>query len=112
MPEYYEFRAGGARSVRGYGFETIFPSDAITGGKHQLVASLEYEHEIIPDWSGAVFVDAGDAFNDFDDFNEKLGVGFGVRWRSPVGVARVDLGFPLDDADDSFQIYITVGPEF
>jgi translocation and assembly module TamA len=112
MPEYYEFRAGGARSVRGYGFEELFPDDAITGGKHQLVASIEYEREIIPDWSAAVFFDAGNAFNDFDNINPSHGVGFGVRWRSPVGLARIDLGFPLDDAEDSFQIYITVGPEF
>lgn len=112
MPEYYEFRAGGARSVRGYSFEELFPSDAITGGKHQIVASVEYEHEIIPDWSVAVFVDGGNAFNDFDNIDEKFGTGIGVRWRSPVGVARIDLGFPLDDSDDSFQVYITVGPEF
>jgi len=26
--------------------------------------------------------------------------------------ARLDLGFPLDDVDSVFQIYITVGPEF
>jgi len=112
MPEYFEFRAGGARSVRGYQFESLFPDDAITGAKHEIVASVEYEHEIIPDWSAAVFLDAGDAFNDYSNFDEKLGAGVGVRWRSPVGVARIDLGFPLDDADDAFQIYITVGPEF
>ena len=112
MPEYYEFRAGGARSVRGYGFETLFPADAITGGKHIAVASVEYEHEIIADWSVAGFVDAGNAFNSWDDYQEKLGVGIGLRWRSPVGLARIDLGVPLDDADDSFQVYITVGPEF
>lgn len=112
MPEYYEFRAGGARSIRGYGFETLYPDDALTGGKHIAVASVEYEHEIIPDWSVAAFVDAGNAFNDIDDFEEKLGVGLGLRWRSPVGLARIDLGFPLDDADDAFQVYITVGPEF
>ena len=112
MPEYYEFRAGGARSVRGYGFEKIFPEDGITGGRSQIVAGVEYEHEIIPDWGAAVFLDAGDAFNAFEDFDPKLGVGFGVRWRSPVGLARIDLGFPLDDADDAFQLYITVGPEF
>ncbi|MEH6584020.1 MAG: BamA/TamA family outer membrane protein [Halioglobus sp.] len=112
MPEYYEFRAGGARSVRGYGWETLFPSDAITGGKHLIVASVEYEHAVIPDWSVAVFLDGGNAFNKFDDFEAKLGTGIGVRWRSPVGLARIDLGFPLDDADDAFQIYITVGPEF
>ena len=112
MPEYYEFRAGGARSVRGYGYETLFPKDSITGGKHQLVASVEYEREIIPDWSAAVFLDGGNAFNDFDNVDEKLGAGIGVRWRSPIGLARIDLGFPLDDADDSFQVYITIGPEF
>ena len=112
MPEYYEFRAGGARSVRGYAFETLFPSDALTGGKHIAVASVEYEHEIIPDWSVAAFLDAGNAFNKLEDFEEKLGTGIGIRWRSPVGLARIDLGFPLDDADESFQVYITVGPEF
>lgn len=112
MPEYYEFRAGGARSVRGYGFEELYPGDTITGGKHQLVGSLEYEYEVIPDWSVAVFLDAGNAFNDFDDIDPKLGTGLGLRWRSPVGLARIDLGIPLDDAEDSFQVYITVGPEF
>ena len=112
LPEYYEFRAGGGRSVRGYGFETLFPEDALTGGKHQLIASLEYEYSVLPDWGAAVFVDAGNAFNDWDDIDPKVGVGLGLRWRSPVGIARVDLGFPLDDADDSFQVYITVGPEF
>mgnify|MGYP001828640926 CR=1 FL=1 len=112
MPEYFEFRAGGARSVRGYGFEELFAADTITGGKHMAVASVEYEHEFISNFSGAVFLDAGNAFNDFDDIDEKLGAGFGLRWRSPVGLARIDVGFPLDDAEDSFQIYITVGPEF
>jgi translocation and assembly module TamA len=112
MPEFYEFRAGGGRSVRGYGFEALFPADALTGGKHQLIGSLEYEHNILPDWGAAIFVDAGNAFNDFDDIDAKVGVGLGLRWRSPVGLARIDLGFPLDDADDSFQVYITVGPEF
>ena len=112
MPEYYEFRAGGARSVRGYGYERLIPDDTITGGKNELVASLEYEHTVMPDWSVAAFVDAGNAFNSWDDYDPKVGVGLGVRWRSPVGLARIDLGIPLDDAEDEFQIYITVGPEF
>lgn len=112
MPEYYEFRAGGARSVRGYSFEELIPKDSITGGKHELVGSVEYDHEFIRDWSAAVFVDAGNAFNEWDDYDAKVGVGIGLRWRSPVGVARIDVGVPLDDSEDSFQVYITVGPEF
>jgi translocation and assembly module TamA len=112
MPELYEFRGGGARNVRGYGFETLFPENGITGGRHQLVTSLELEREIIPDWSAAVFVDGGNAFNDWNQFEEKLGAGFGVRWRSPLGPVRLDLGFPLDESDSDFQLYLSVGPEF
>lgn len=112
MPEYYEFRAGGVRSVRGYGWEELVPAGSITGGRHLAVGSIEYEYEVIPDWSLALFLDGGNAFNEFDDIDPKLGTGFGVRWRSPVGVARLDFGVPLDDSEDSFQIYITVGPEF
>jgi translocation and assembly module TamA len=112
MPELYEFRAGGARSVRGYRFERLFPSDAITGGKHQLIGSLEYEHEVYDSIGLAAFVDAGNAFNDWDDIDEKIGVGLGLRWRSPVGAVRVDFAFPLDESDESFQVYFTVGPEF
>jgi len=112
MPEFYEFRGGGARNIRGYGFETLFPEDGITGGRHQVIGSVEYEREIIPDWSAAFFVDGGNVFNKAEDFEAKYGAGFGVRWRSPVGPVRVDVGFPLDDADSAFQLYISVGPEF
>jgi translocation and assembly module TamA len=112
MPEYYEFRAGGALSVRGYEFESLYPSDSITGGKSELVGSIEYDYEVIPDWSVAVFVDAGNAFNEWDDYDAKVGAGFGLRWRSPVGLARIDVGFPLDDSNELLQVYITVGPEF
>ena len=112
MPQYYEFRAGGPRSLRGYAFETVFPETSSTGGKNQLIVSLEYEHQVIADWSVAGFVDSGNAFNSWSDYDAKTGVGLGARWRSPVGLVRIDLGVPLDDAEGSFQVNITVGPEF
>lgn len=112
MPEYYEFRAGGALSVRGYEFESLYPSDSLTGGKSELVGSVEYDYEVIPDWSVALFVDAGNAFNRWEDYDAKVGAGIGIRWRSPVGMARIDLGVPLQDSNEVFQVYITVGPEF
>lgn len=112
MPELYEFRTGGDRSVRGYGYETLLPQDAVTGGKHLLVASVEYEKEIIDKWSAAVFLDAGNAFNEFSEMDIKLGTGVGARWRSPVGLVRVDFGLPLSDSDGGFQIHFTIGPEF
>jgi translocation and assembly module TamA len=112
MPEYYEFRAGGVRSVRGYGWESLFPKNTITGGKNEVTASIEYEHELIPDWSVAAFFDAGNAFNDFDDIRPRYGTGLGLRWRSPVGMARIDVGVPVADSKTGVEVYITVGPEF
>lgn len=112
MPEYYEFREGGVRSVRGYGWESLFPKNTITGGKNEVTASIEYEHMVIPDWSVAAFFDAGNAFNEFDDIRPKLGTGLGLRWRSPVGLARIDVGVPVADQEKGIEVYITVGPEF
>lgn len=112
MPELYEFRTGGDRSVRGYGYETLYPRDAITGAKHQLVASLEYDRSILPDWSAALFLDLGNAFNDYSQMDIHWGTGIGARWRSPVGLIRLDLGIPLSDAKDAFRIHLVIGPEF
>ena len=112
MPEYYEFRVGGVRSVRGYGWESLFPKNTITGGKNEVTASIEYEHGIIQDFGVAAFFDAGNAFNDFGDIRPRYGTGLGLRWRSPVGLARVDVGVPVFDSKKGIEVYITVGPEF
>jgi translocation and assembly module TamA len=57
-------------------------------------------------------VDIGNAFQDFDDMNLETSVGGGVRWYSPLGPIRLDLGVPLDsDAPDSVRIHITLGPD-
>ena len=112
MPEYYEFRVGGVRSVRGYGWESLFPKNTITGGKNEVTASIEYEHGIIQDFGVAAFFDAGNAFNDFGDIRPRYGTGLGLRWRSPVGLARIDVGVPVFDSKKGIEVYITVGPEF
>jgi translocation and assembly module TamA len=112
LPELYEFRTGGARSVRGYGYETLLPADSVTGGKQLVVASVEYEKALADSWSAAVFTDVGNAFNDYAEMDLRQGAGVGVRWRSPVGLVRLDLAVPLSEADDPFQVYLTIGPEF
>jgi translocation and assembly module TamA len=112
LPELYEFRTGGDRSVRGYGYETLLPEDSITGAKHLLVASVEYEKSLFQDWSAAVFLDLGNAVNDFSDLTLYQGVGAGVRWRSPVGLIRLDLALPLSKSEDDYRIHFSIGPEF
>ncbi|MGD2118680.1 MAG: autotransporter assembly complex family protein, partial [Chromatiales bacterium] len=113
LPASYRFFAGGDQSVRGYAFESLGPKNAdgqVIGGSHLLTGSIEYEHVIKGDWSGAVFVDAGNAF---DDWNEDLksSAGLGLRWRSPVGPIRLDLAVPEDKSEDDFRIHFSMGSD-
>lgn len=113
LPPELRFFAGGDRSIRGYEYQEIGPRNEralVVGGEYLAVASAEYEHYFAEDWGGAVFVDAGDAFT--DDFEPKLGVGVGVRWRSPVGLVRLDVGMPVDDEfEEGAQLHLVIGPD-
>jgi translocation and assembly module TamA len=115
LPASVRYFAGGDFSVRGYDYKTLGPTDdtgAVIGGSHLLVGSLELDQRVAEKWSVAAFVDTGNAFQDFDDLGLKTSVGAGVRWYSPLGPIRLDLGFPLDsDAPDSVRIHITLGPD-
>lgn len=113
LPKSLRFFAGGGQSVRGYSFESLGESNddgTIIGGKNLLVGSVEYEHPINDQWSAAVFTDAGNAFNDWSSQNLKLGMGFGARWKSPVGPVRIDIGFPKDQLADP-RLHLSIGAD-
>ncbi|AGG90255.1 autotransporter assembly complex protein TamA [Rhodanobacter denitrificans] len=114
LPPQLRFFAGGDRSVRGYGYQSIGPrnsTDRVIGGRHLLVASTELEHYFTRNWGMAAFVDAGNAFSG-TDYRPKLGAGLGLRWRSPVGMIRVDLGTPIhDDRAHGIQLHLVIGPD-
>lgn len=134
LPPELRFFAGGDRSIRGYGYQTIGPplpaalvpiaqaecaahpkrtcQDLVIGGKYLAVASAEYEYYFKPNWGIATFVDTGDAFTSFDSYRQKVGAGVGLRWRSPVGIVRVDLGFPVHDSHNhGVELHIVIGPD-
>ncbi|MDP2005573.1 MAG: BamA/TamA family outer membrane protein [Rubrivivax sp.] len=95
VPESQKFRVGGDDSVRGYGFRTLGPlvDGAVGSGTAMVTASVELARPIsasMPSLWGAVFVDAGNAANSFAELKPALGLGVGVRWRSPVGPLRID----------------------
>lgn len=114
LPPQLRFFAGGDNSVRGYSFQSIGPVngyDRVIGGKNLLVASAELEHYFTRNWGIATFVDAGNAF-DGTEYHPKLGTGLGVRWRSPVGMIRVDLGTPVNDAQrHGLVLHVVIGPD-
>ncbi|GAB2534100.1 autotransporter assembly complex protein TamA [Rhodanobacter koreensis] len=114
LPPLLRFFAGGDRSVRGYGYQTIGPLNSegrVIGGESLLVASTEVEHYFTRNWGMAAFVDAGNAFSGVD-YRPKIGAGLGVRWRSPVGMVRVDLGTPINDSQaHGIELHLVIGPD-
>lgn len=113
LPASYRFFAGGDQSVRGYGYQSLGPENAsgdVIGGRYLLTGSLEYEYPLQGDWSAALFMDAGNAFDSWSD-GLKRSVGIGLRWRSPVGPIRLDLAIPDDTSRDSFRIHFSMGPD-
>lgn len=115
LPPELRFFAGGDRSIRGFGYEEIGSrNDAgdVIGGDNLLEASIEMERYWRKGFGGALFVDGGDAWLG-DDFTLHVGVGAGVRWKSPVGVLRLDLAYPIKSIDsNSWQIHFNIGPDF
>ena len=105
LPASERFFAGGDTTVRGFALDrlgdatTIDPNGFPTGGNAMIVMNSELRVPV----SGAIqvvgFLDAGNVFDRVSnlELNRIRGAaGFGVRYRSPVGPIRVDLGFKLD----------------
>jgi translocation and assembly module TamA len=107
LPNLYRFKAGGSRSVRGYAFESL--SNNGLGSNNIVTASAEIEMKVHGDWSLAAFFDAGNAFNDWNDYELRKGVGIGVRWYSIAGPLRLDVAQGLDLAGDPWRIHFTIG---
>jgi outer membrane protein insertion porin family len=63
-----------------------------------------------------VFYDGGNVFATVRDvsFDLRHTVGAGLRWASPVGLLRLDVGFPLDRQGDekSYRFFFGLGQAF
>ena len=113
LPPSIRFFAGGDESIRGFDYESLGPTDtdgSVVGGENLLVASLEYERHLKGNFYGAIFVDAGNAFND-NDFEAEVGAGIGIKWRSPLGPIRLYLGYPVSDSDESLRVHVRLGAD-
>jgi translocation and assembly module TamA len=113
LPPSERFFAGGDVSIRGYNFEDLGPLDSdgqVTGGKYLGVASVELEKSLNARWGVAAFADGGNAFGGGRSDGVKVAVGVGLRWRSPIGPARIDLAHPLDD-DPVIRLHVRIGPD-
>ena len=109
LPE--RFFSGGANSHRGFSENQAGPRDLVTGfpvgGKAVMINGLELRLPLVGDnLSGVLFHDAGNVYTklsqisfrshqrNLTDFNYLVHtLGVGVRYRTPVGPIRVDVGY-------------------
>ncbi len=115
VPDTLRFRAGGDDSVRGYAYRSLGPSSGgtVDSGKTVLTTSIELARPLsdqLPQFWGAVFIDAGQAADRFADLRPVVGTGIGLRWRSPVGPLRLDLAY--GEAVRKARLHFSVGISF
>lgn len=112
IPTSFLFRTGGDQTVRGYGFESIGvpQGDAVVGGRYLAVGNIEYTHWVADNWGVAAFVDAGNAWDDYQKLRLSLGLGLGGRFRTPIGPIRADLAYGERTGD--LRLHFSVGFTF
>ncbi|MGE4241262.1 autotransporter assembly complex protein TamA [Ramlibacter sp.] len=118
LPATLLYRTGGDTTVRGYKYHEIGVDLAggRTGpGRYLASGSVEWQRPLrirgnASDFESVMFVDAGAVANRIGDLKPRVGVGGGVRWRSPVGPLDVALGYGLKT--QKLRLHLNVGVTF
>ncbi|MGB5572387.1 MAG: outer membrane protein assembly factor BamA [Thermoanaerobaculia bacterium] len=90
---------------------------AAVGGNGLLIANLEYRFPIAGPIGGTLFGDFGNLWADWRSINVaegKPGIGTGIRYSSPIGPIRVEVGYKLDPlpGEDDWVLLFSVGNAF
>ncbi len=120
VPGIYRFFAGGDRSVRGFGYQTLSPEELVTqpdgtqdlektGGRHLLVGSVELVRDLPWNLAAAMFFDAGNAFNDFKD-PLAYAAGVGLRYRLPGLSIGLDVAKPMSTGG-GLRLHLNITPK-
>lgn len=118
LPSTQLFLTGGDATVRGYSYHSIGAAQAngiTTPGRYLAGASVEWQRPILLDgrpsaWESTVFIDAGAVADKPAQLKAKVGIGAGVRYRSPVGPLQLDLAYGLDTRN--LRLHLGVGFTF
>jgi outer membrane protein assembly factor BamA len=123
LPASERFFAGGDTTIRGFALDTVGAPNTITprlfprGGNAMLVMNVELRIPVWKDFGAVLFTDGGNVFarvTEFDLTELRGSVGFGIRYRSPIGPIRVDLGFKVDrrPSEDRTALHFSIGQAF
>lgn len=114
LPASQRFFAGGDRSVRGFALDELGPretqpdgSKVNVGGENKLVGSVEFERDLPRNFRGAVFFDAGNAFDKWDTALE-YSAGVGVRWKLPMLMIGLDVAQALSEPGKKPRFHLNI----
>jgi translocation and assembly module TamA len=115
LPATQLFRTGGDTTVRGYKYLDIgvpLPGDVIGPGRYEAIGSVEWQRPIYrrgqsTQFEHTLFVDAGAVADRVGDLSPKVGVGTGVRWRSPIGPVEGALAYGVQAR--KFRLHFSAG---
>jgi outer membrane protein insertion porin family len=128
LPASERFFAGGDTTVRGFALDQLGTPETLDrngfpkGGNAVVVLNAELRFPVWHDLGGVTFVDAGNVFANLDDV--ALGdirgtMGVGLRYRSPIGPLRFDVGFKMDrrvlpngQREKPSALYVSLGQAF
>jgi translocation and assembly module TamA len=118
LPATQLFRTGGDTTVRGYGYRDIgvaLPNGTVGPGRYLAVGSVEWQRPIRRGgvdsaWESLLFVDAGAVANRVNDLRPAVGVGTGVRWRSPIGPVEAAIAYGVKAR--KLRLHFSVGFQF
>lgn len=124
IPIHERFFAGGSNSFRGERFDELGPVDEVSGkpvgGEALLLLNFEVTFPIfstLRDLRGTFFYDVGNVFERIEDIalvSMQNAVGFGIRYRTPLGPIRLELGWNLNDPREERKplVFFTIGNLF
>jgi len=103
VPIYERFFVGGAYSLRGFRERSVGPLDGSLnplGGRVAFTANTELRIQVAESdlWLG-LFADTGMAWANWETTSLSdlaIGAGFGIRYLTPIGPVRLDIGFVVD----------------
>ncbi|WP_310620290.1 autotransporter assembly complex protein TamA [Flexibacterium corallicola] len=114
IPPSRRFYLGGGGTVRGYAYNNIGPrvDDEVTGGRSFFLVNGELRVKLTSSIGAVGFLDAGSVYDSIlPDFSSsfQIGVGLGLRYFTPVGPLRLDVGVPLSPEKDDPPVAVYIG---
>lgn len=128
VPFYRRYFLGGASSLRGWGRFEVSPLSGFgfpIGGLSMLEGSAELRVDVWGRFGAAAFVDYGNVWAEswtIDPADLRYAVGSGLRYETPIGPARFDVGYQVNPIEGllvngepqkrRFRMHFSIGQAF